>query len=81
MGSCEGLFQLMTSFSLPGTRRGLVFRLAALYRGWEEPLASEPTGVHLHADRRPLVGRKLQRKSVEELRMLGLTVDDKAPTA
>jgi len=58
---------------------GFVFRLAALYRGWEEPLAREPKGVHVHADRRPLLGRKLAHKSAEELRMLGLSVDEASP--
>jgi hypothetical protein len=57
---------------------GFGVRLLALYRGWEEPLAAEPKGIHVHADRRPLLGRKLQHKSKEELRMLGLTVDDEA---
>lgn len=53
---------------------GFVFRVIALYRGWEEPLAAEPKGIRVHADRRPLLGRKLAHKSQEELRMLGLTV-------
>lgn len=55
---------------------GFGFRITALYRGWEEPLSAEPAGIHLHPDRRPLLGRKLQHKSKEELRMLGLAVDD-----
>lgn len=57
---------------------GFSFRILALYRGWEEPLASEPKGVRVHAERRPLLGRKLQHKSQEELRMLGLAVEEKA---
>jgi hypothetical protein len=55
---------------------GFTFRVLALYRGWEEPLAREPKGLKLHSDRRPLLGRKLAGKSQEELRMLGLTVDE-----
>lgn len=55
---------------------GFTFRLLALYRGWEEPLARGPKGLKVHADRRPLLGRKLAGKSKEELRMLGLTVED-----
>ena len=51
---------------------GFTLRLAALYRGWEEPLATEPTGVYQHSDGRPLLGRKLQGKSVREMRDLGL---------
>lgn len=47
-------------------------RVVALYRGWEEPLATAPRGVRIHADRRPLLGRKLQGKSQEELRLIGL---------
>ncbi|WP_242616400.1 trimeric intracellular cation channel family protein [Microterricola gilva] len=50
-------------------------RVIALYRGWEEPLASEPRGVKIHADRRPLLGRKLHGKSQEELRLIGLAPD------
>lgn len=55
---------------------GFTFRVLALYRGWEEPLAKEPKGLKLHADKRPLLGRKLAGKSQEELRSLGLAVDD-----
>ena len=55
---------------------GYAFRVAALYRGWEEPLAREPAGVYVHDDGRPLLGRKLKGKSQRELRSLGLTVDD-----
>lgn len=57
---------------------GFGARLLALYRGWEEPLAAEARGIVVHADRRPLLGRKLQHKSTEELKMLGLAVDDTA---
>ena len=32
---------------------GFTFRLLALYRGWEEPLAKEPKGVYQHSDGRP----------------------------
>ena len=58
---------------------GFAFRIVALYRGWEEPLPKEPDGIHVHPDRRPLLGRKLAHKSKEELRLLGLTVDEKSP--
>ena len=51
-------------------------RVAALYRGWEEPLASEPAGVLVHGEGRPLLGRKLKGKSQRELRDLGLVVED-----
>ncbi|MDN4597030.1 TRIC cation channel family protein [Leifsonia virtsii] len=57
---------------------GFVFRVLALYRGWEEPLARGPKGLKVHPDRRPLLGRKLAGRSQEELRMLGLTVDDES---
>ncbi|SIN75153.1 trimeric intracellular cation channel family protein [Agromyces cerinus] len=60
---------------------GFVFRVVALYVGWEEPLATEPAGLHVHADRRPLLGRKLAGKSQEELRYLGLAVDGNPPSA
>lgn len=52
-----------------------VVRVAALWYGWEEPLAKEPTGAYIHNDGRPLLGRKLQGKSQRELRDLGLTVE------
>ena len=55
---------------------GFTFRVVALYRGWEEPLARGPKGLKVHADRRPLLGRKLSGRSQEELRMLGLAVDE-----
>jgi uncharacterized membrane protein YeiH len=55
---------------------GFAARLIALYRGWEEPLAKEPTGVYRHSDGRPLLGRKLAGKSQRELHDLGLAVDD-----
>jgi hypothetical protein len=38
---------------------GFTFRVVALYRGWEEPLAKEPARVYQHSDGRPLLGRKL----------------------
>ena len=53
---------------------GFTLRMTALYRGWEEPLAKEPTGVYQHSDGRPLLGRKIKGKSVREMRDLGLTV-------
>lgn len=54
---------------------GFAFRVTALYRGWEEPLAKEPAGVYLHSNGRPLLGRKLQGKSQREMAALGLAVD------
>jgi hypothetical protein len=53
---------------------GYAFRVAALYRGWEEPLAKEPKGVYVHDDGRPLLGRKLKGKSKREMDYLGLAV-------
>ena len=55
---------------------GYTLRVLALYRGWEEPLAKEPTGVYVHDDGRPLLGRKLAGKSRRELKDLGLTVEN-----
>lgn len=54
---------------------GYVFRVAALYGAWEEPLASEPTGTYKHDDGRPMLGRKLKGKSEREMRDLGLVVE------
>jgi uncharacterized membrane protein YeiH len=51
-------------------------RMAALYRGWEEPLAKEPAGVYKHDDGRPLLGRKIAGKSQRELRDIGLLVEN-----
>lgn len=56
---------------------GYTFRVTALYRAWEEPLAKEPTGVYRHDDGRPLLGRKLKGKSGRELRDLGLLVQNR----
>ena len=53
-----------------------MFRLLALYRGWEEPLAKEPKGALIHSDGRPLLGRKLAGKSQRELHDLGLVPDE-----
>jgi uncharacterized membrane protein YeiH len=55
---------------------GFTFRVLALYRGWEEPLPKGPKGVVVHPDKRPLLGRKLHGKSQQELRDLGLVVED-----
>jgi hypothetical protein len=55
---------------------GFVFRMTALYRAWEEPLAGESVGVYQHGEGRPLLGRKLKGKSQRELRALGLTVEE-----
>ena len=59
---------------------GYTFRVTALYRAWEPPLAKEPSGVYVHDDGRPMLGRKLKGKSKRELDYLGLTVhkDDDA---
>jgi uncharacterized membrane protein YeiH len=54
---------------------GFSLRVLCLYEGWEEPLAKEPAGVYRHSDGRPLLGRKLQGKSVREMRDLGLAMD------
>jgi uncharacterized membrane protein YeiH len=54
---------------------GFTFRVAALYRAWEEPLASEPSGVYQHDDGRPMLGRKLKGKSEREMKELGLSLD------
>jgi uncharacterized membrane protein YeiH len=58
---------------------GFTFRVVALYRGWEEPLATEPAGVHQHSDGNPLLGRKIAGKSQRELRDLGLLVENPGP--
>ena len=50
---------------------GFTFRIVALFRGWEEPLAKEPAGVYLHDDGRPLLGRKLKGKSQTRTARLG----------
>lgn len=55
---------------------GYTVRVAALYRGWEEPLAREPAGTYQHDDGRPLLGRKLKGKSERELSELGLLVEE-----
>ena len=62
---------------------GFTIRVIALYRAWEEPLASEPKGVYQHSDGRPMLGRKLKGKSAREMRDLGLVVDrqEAAPEA
>ena len=60
---------------------GFAFRLLALYRCWEEPLAKEPTGTYQHSDGRPLLGRKLAGKSKRELNDLGLEVQPPNPEA
>ena len=62
---------------------GFTVRMLALYLGWEEPLAKEPTGVYQHSDGRPLLGRKIAGKSQRELHDLGLLVEPQAtePTA
>ena len=59
---------------------GFTVRVLALYRGWEEPLAKEPSGVYIHGEGRPLLGRKLAGKSVREMKDLGLAVEDSDAT-
>jgi uncharacterized membrane protein YeiH len=59
---------------------GFTVRMLALYRGWEEPLASEPKGVYIHDDGRPLLGRKLKGKSKREMGVIGLATDDTSPS-
>jgi uncharacterized membrane protein YeiH len=54
---------------------GFTLRVTALYMGWQVPLAKEPSGVYLHSDGRPLLGRKIAGKSVREMKDLGLTVE------
>ena len=55
---------------------GFSARSAALWYGWEEPLASEPKGAYQHSNGRPMLGRKLKGKSQRELSDLGLTVEN-----
>ena len=55
---------------------GYTFRAIVLHRAWKEPLASEPTGVYGHDDGRPTLDRKLNGKSVRELRDVGLLVEN-----
>jgi uncharacterized membrane protein YeiH len=81
-----GVWIIMASLGAPRVASALVafavgfsFRVAALYRGWEEPLASEPAGVYRHTDGRPLLGRKLAKKSIRELRDLGLLPEPPPP--
>jgi uncharacterized membrane protein YeiH len=57
---------------------GYGVRVLAMYRGWEEPLAQGPKGVYVHQDR-PLLGAKINGKSEQELRALGLWVDNTEP--
>jgi hypothetical protein len=73
-----GVYELGASIALSAGIAfaiGFTFRVLALYRAWEEPLAKEPTGVYKHDDGRPMLGRKLKDKSQRELDYLGLTVD------
>ncbi len=59
---------------------GFGLRVLALYRGWEEPMASEPEGVYQHSDGRPLLGRKLAGKSKREMHDLGLDIEPDPPS-
>ena len=54
---------------------GFTVRVTALYKGWQVPLAKEPTGVYRHSDGRPLLGRKIAGKSVREMKDLGLMAE------
>jgi uncharacterized membrane protein YeiH len=76
---CDGAGLSSWASALIAFTVGFVFRLTALYRGWEEPLAREPKGVYVHSDGRPLLGRKLAGKSKRELHDLGLLPEE--PTA
>jgi uncharacterized membrane protein YeiH len=60
---------------------GFSVRVLCLWYAWEEPLASEPTGVYQHSDGRPLLGRKIAGKSQRELGDLGLLVADSHRTS
>ena len=51
------------------------FRRLRVRPPWEEPLASEPSGVYKHDDGRPMLGRKLKGKSEREMKELGLSVE------
>jgi uncharacterized membrane protein YeiH len=55
---------------------GYTLRTLALFRGWEEPLPEAAKGVVIHGAKRPLLGRKLHGKSQQELRDLGLLVEE-----
>lgn len=59
---------------------GFVFRLVALFRGWEEPMPKEPKGVVVHRDS-VLLGRKLSGRSQREMAELGLVLDEQPATA
>lgn len=66
-----------TSLSLPAIASDLVafgagfaFRIRALYRASEEPLAKEPASAYLPDKGRPKLGRKLKKESVRELEEL-----------
>jgi len=56
---------------------GFVFRLSALYFGWEEPMPSEPKGAVIHKSHIAF-GRKLAGKSQRELEELGLVPEESA---
>ncbi len=60
---------------------GYTFRVLALYRAWEEPLAREPKGVYQHDDGRPMLGRKIKGKSVRESCATSACSSRTAPTA
>lgn len=49
-----------------------LFRSTALHRGWREPLAIPPSGVHRHRWGGILLGRRLTDKSNSQLEELGL---------
>ena len=72
---CDSFHLSAWACALISVAVGFTFRVVALYRGWEEPLAKEPTGTYQHSDGRPLLGRKLEGKSHREMADLGLTVE------
>jgi hypothetical protein len=87
VAALTGLIWILTFWATDNTwiALGVAFvlgygaRVAALWYAWEEPLASEPTGVYKHSDGRPMLGRKLKGMSQRELRDLGLLVEDGNP--
>jgi hypothetical protein len=73
-----GRYLINITFGVPGVVSdlaaiavGFTVRLQALYRGWEGPPAKEPEVVYYDCDERPLLGRKVARKSRRALRDLG----------
>ena len=57
---------------------GYTVRVLALYRGWEEPLAKEPTGVYLHDDGRPCSAASSRASPSARWSPLGLTTEEES---